>query len=55
MEEKPYKINFELGILLQIVLWIESFVAKYLQLEGSFNIFYYFIYYNYFWTTIIKI
>jgi len=55
MEDKPYKINFELGILLQIILWVESFVVNYLQLEGSLHISYYFIYYKYFWTTIVNI
>ncbi len=44
MEDKPYGINFELRVYLQIVLQLENLVVNYLQLEGSFYIFYLFIY-----------
>jgi hypothetical protein len=30
MEDKPYRINFELEILLQIILWVENLVVNYL-------------------------
>jgi hypothetical protein len=44
MENKPYGINFVLGVYLQIILGLENFVVKYLQLEGSFYIFYFYFY-----------
>jgi hypothetical protein len=30
LEDKPYGINFELGVYLQTILQLESFVANYL-------------------------
>jgi hypothetical protein len=45
MEDKPYGINFELGVYLQIVLWLENIIANYLQLEGSFYILYFYFYF----------
>jgi hypothetical protein len=45
MEDKPYGINFELGVYLQIVLQLEKLVVNYLQLEGSFYIFYLYFYF----------
>ncbi len=36
MEDKLYGINFELGVYLQTILQLESLVANYLQLKGSF-------------------
>ncbi len=44
MENKPYGINFELGVYLQIVLQLKNLVVNYLQLEGSFYIFYLYFY-----------
>jgi len=44
MENKPYGINFELGVYLQIVLQLKNLVINYLQLEGSFYIFYLYFY-----------
>ncbi len=44
MENKPYGINFELGVYLQIVL-LKNLIANYLQLEGSFYILYFYVYF----------
>ncbi len=41
LEDKPYGINFELGVYLQTILQLESFVANYLWLECSFYILYF--------------
>jgi hypothetical protein len=45
MENKPYGINFELGVYLQTTLQLESLVANYLQLQGSLYILYIYIYF----------
>jgi hypothetical protein len=45
LEDKPHGINFELGVYLQIVLQLENLVVNYLQLEGSFYIFYHYFYF----------
>jgi hypothetical protein len=47
MEDKPYGINFELGVYLQTILRLESLVANPLHLEGSFFLKYIYIYYYY--------
>ncbi len=36
MEDKPYGINFELGVNLQTILWLKILVTNYLHLQGSF-------------------
>jgi hypothetical protein len=49
LEDKPYGINFELGVYLQTILQLESLVANYLQLERFIlNLLYlFYIYFNY--------
>jgi len=40
IEDKPYGLNFELGVYLQTILQLESLIAKYFQLKSSFYILY---------------